>query len=422
MTITDRLSNGMRVVAEPMEGVRSVAIGIWIPAGPVYEGPDEGGISHMIEHMLFKGTDNRTAKEIAGEMDGLGGNLNAFTAKECTCYYAKVLDEHLGQAVDILQDLVQYPRLAPEDLSREQGVVCEEILMVEDSPEELVHELLGSAIYGESPLARPILGSQESVRAFTPDRLRAYMARRYQLGQMVVACAGRVDMQTLLPLLEAAFCKGEKALPAPGEDMPASQLLQGQRFVAVQKDVEQTHICLGFPGFPTDTKEQFALYVLNNALGGSMSSRLFQHIREERGMAYSVYSYPSGYSGTGYFALYAGTEGKQGAKVAELMLQEARRMREQGLTADEFHRAKEQLKGSYMLGQESTSARSSAIGRSMLMRGYALEEGEMLSRIAGVRMEDVEGILPYVLDETRMVAAVVGRQAVHEPIRQALNM
>lgn len=204
--------------------------------------------------------------------------------------------------------------------------------------------------------------------------------------------------------------------------MPASQLLQGQRFVAAQKDVEQTHICLGFPGFPTDTKEQFALYVLNNALGGSMSSRLFQHIREERGMAYSVYSYPSGYSGTGYFALYAGTEGKQGAKVAELMLQEARRMREQGLTADEFHRAKEQLKGSYMLGQESTSARSSAIGRSMLMRGYALEEGEMLSRIAGVRMEDVEGILPYVLDETRMVAAVVGRQAVHEPIRQALNM
>lgn len=422
MILTDRLSNGMQVVTEPMDGVRSVAIGIWIPAGPVYEGPGEGGISHMIEHMLFKGTENRTAKEIAGEMDGLGGNLNAFTAKECTCYYAKVLDEHLGQAVDIIQDLVQHPRLDPDDLAREQGVVCEEILMVEDSPEELVHELLGGAMYGESPLARPILGSQESVRAFTPESLRAYMARRYQLGDMVVACAGRVDMQALLALLEGAFCKAGTAAPAAGTDMPDSQLIQGRRFVAAQKDVEQAHICLGFPGFPTDTKEQFALYVLNNALGGSMSSRLFQHIREERGMAYSVYSYPSGYSGTGYFALYAGTEGKQGAQVAELMLQEARRMREQGLTAEEFHRAKEQLKGSYMLGQESTSARSSAIGRSMLMRGYALEEGEMLSRIAGVRMADVEAILPYVLDESRMVAAVVGRQAVHTKVRQAMGL
>lgn len=422
MILTDRLSNGMQVVAEPMDGVRSVAIGIWIPAGPVYEGPGEGGISHMIEHMLFKGPENRTAKEIAGEMDGLGGNLNAFTAKECTCYYAKVLDEHLGQAVDILQDLVQHPRLDPDDLAREQGVVCEEILMVEDSPEELVHELLGGAMYGESPLARPILGSQESVRAFTPESLRAYMARRYQLGDMVVACAGRVDMQALLALLEGAFCKAGTAAPAAGTDVPDSQLIQGRRFVAAQKDVEQAHICLGFPGFPTDTKEQFALYVLNNALGGSMSSRLFQHIREERGMAYSVYSYPSGYSGTGYFALYAGTEGKQGAQVAELMLQEARRMREQGLTAEEFHRAKEQLKGSYMLGQESTSARSSAIGRSMLMRGYALEEGEMLSRIAGVRMADVEAILPYVLDESRMVAAVVGRQAVHTKVRQAMGL
>ena len=285
MILTDRLSNGMQVVAEPMDGVRSVAIGIWIPAGPGYEGPGEGGISHMIEHMLFKGTENRTAKEIAGEMDGLGGNLNAFTAKECTCYYAKVLDEHLGQAVDIIQDLVQHPRLDPDDLAREQGVVCEEILMVEDSPEELVHELLGGAMYGESPLARPILGSQESVRAFTPESLRAYMARRYQLGDMVVACAGRVDMQALLALLEGAFCKAGTAAPAAGTDRPDSQLIQGRRFVAAQKDVEQAHICLGFPGFPTDTKEQFALYVLNNALGGSMSSRLFQHIREERGMA-----------------------------------------------------------------------------------------------------------------------------------------
>ena len=429
MILTDRLENGMRVIAEPMQGVRSAAIGVWIAAGPVYELENEAGISHMIEHMLFKGTERRTAGQIAAEMDGLGGNLNAFTAKECTCYYAKVLDEHLPKAVDILQDLVQNPKLDPEDLAREQGVVCEEILMMEDSPEELVHELLGQAIYGQSPLSKPILGTQESVRAFGRDDLHTYMQRRYRPERMVVACAGHFEMPALMDMLNQAFRRADgknlaeaAGADMPGMEMPSSALAEGRSFAGADKDVEQAHLCLGFPGFATDTAEQFALLVMNNALGGSMSSRLFQRIREEKGLAYSVYSYPTGYSQTGYFALYAGTGEKQGPEVAQLMLGEARAMRERGVTEEEFLRAKEQLKGSYMLGQESSSARSGAIGRSMLLLGTAREEEDILRRIEAVRMEDVEAILPQVLDESRMAAALVARKGTKKALRKALGL
>ena len=384
----------MQVVVEPMKGVRSCAIGIWAPAGPVYENENEAGISHLIEHMLFKGTERRTAGEIAAEMDGLGGNLNAYTAKECTCYYAKVLDEHLPRGLDILQDLVNHARLDKTDLEREKSVVCEEILMMEDTPEDLAHELLCGAMFGGTPLARPILGSQESVRALNREDLTAYMNRRYRPENMVVACAGRVDMPALKDMLEGLFPAGTQTPHKAQDGMPPSSLISGPVFTGVGKDVEQAHICLGYPGFPTDSDDQFALLVLNNALGGSMSSRLFQKIREERGLAYSVYSYPSSYSGTGYFTLYAGTGEKQGPEVIRLMLEETRRMLTGGITKDELQRSKEQLKGNYMLGQESTSARCGAIGRSLLLRGYAREEEDVLRRIARVSMEDVNAILP----------------------------
>ena len=424
MILTDRLKNGMRVVTEPMEGVRSVSIGIWIAAGPIYETANEAGVSHMIEHMLFKGTEKRSARQIAAEMDGLGGNLNAFTAKECTCYYAKVLDEHLPKAVDILQDMVQSPKIDQEDLEREQGVVCEEILMMQDSPEELVHELLGEAIYGQTPLSKPIIGTEKSVRAFRREDLFAYMKKRYQPGNIVISCAGHFEMPTLMDLLNKAFkpetAEADKVVLK--SDMPPSALVESRTFMEAEKDVEQAHICMGFPGFATDTPEQFALLLLNNALGGSMSSRLFQRIREERGLAYSIYSYPTGYSGSGYFALYAGTGDKQGEEVAKLMLEEVRALREAGITEEEFVRAKEQLKGSYMLGQESSSARSGAIGRSTLLLGVAREEEDILGRIEAVRMEDVAAILPLVLDESRMAAAIVARKGAHKGIKKALGL
>ena len=416
---TATLTNGIRTVIEKVPFFHSVSAGIWVKAGSRYETPEENGISHFIEHMLFKGTDNRTAKEIAGEMDGLGGNLNAFTAKECTCYYAKVLDEHLGQAVDILQDLVQYPRLAPEDLSREQGVVCEEILMTEDSPEDVAHETLCALLYENTPLANPILGTQESVRAFTRDALMDYMGRHYMPNNIVISCAGHFERAALLDALNRCFSGG-----GVGERgvRKVSALTGGRRFRAVEKDIEQVHLCLGFPGFALDEDGQYALFVLNNALGGSMSSRLFQGIREARGLAYSVYSFPSSYTETGYFALYAGTGESTAEQVAALILEELEKLRRNGLTKEEFIRSKEQLKGSYMLGQESTSARNNAIGKMELLRGRVYSEEEIMQRIENISMDDVQAILPRVLDANAMCASAVGRvEGISEKLKAILQ-
>ncbi|MDR0840966.1 MAG: insulinase family protein [Christensenellaceae bacterium] len=414
------LQNGIRVIAEPMENYRSVSMGVWVGAGSIYEDETIAGVSHFIEHMLFKGTSRRTAGDIAGEMDALGGNLNAFTAKECTCFYAKVLDEHMRRTADILEDLVRHAKLDAEDIAREKGVVCEEILMMQDSPEDLVHEALGEAMYGQTPLGKPILGSESSVRALTREDIGAYMARRYRPDNMVIACAGHFVLPQLVDMLNEVFAGGEAGL-AQKEALPQSRLIEARRFTALEKDVEQVHLCLGFPGFAADTKEHFALLLLNNALGGSMSSRLFQSIREERGMAYSVYSYPSAFCDTGYFALYAGTGEKQAAEVAELMLAEAAKVKAEGITPQEFKRAKEQLKGSYMLSQESTSARSGAIGRSELLRGRAYEEEDMLLRIEEVRMEDVAAILPTVLDTGRMACTVIGRAKQHRAVQKVID-
>ena len=313
-----------------------------------------------------------------------------------------------------------------------RGLIISQLFQLDPedkSHREILDELLGQAVYGQSPLSKPILGVQESVRAFGRNDLQAYMQRRYRPERMVVACAGHFEMPALMDMLNQAFRRADgknlaeaAGADMPGMEMPSSALAEGRSFAGADKDVEQAHLCLGFPGFATDTAEQFALLVMNNALGGSMSSRLFQRIREEKGLAYSVYSYPTGYSQTGYFALYAGTGEKQGPEVAQLMLEEARAMREKGVTEEEFLRAKEQLKGSYMLGQESSSARSGAIGRSMLLLGTAREEEDILRRIEAVRMEDVEAILPQVLDESRMAAALVARKGTKKALRKALGL
>jgi len=404
------LPNGVRVMTHHMPSYRSASIGVWAGAGPVYETENEAGISHFIEHMLFKGTENRTAQQIAAEMDAVGGSLNAFTAKECTCFYAKVLGSDLGLAVDMLGDLVYHPSLGEGDIQREKGVVCEEILMLEDNPEDLVHEALCGAAYGDSPLGRPILGTEKSVRALSKQDIQSYMARRYTPENIVVSCAGSFDEDELIGMVKERFAGG-RGTAAP---LPKSELNGARRFEAVERDVEQVHICLGFPGYATDTDEQFALYVLNNALGGSMSSRLFQVIREEKGMAYSVYSYPASYASSGYFALYAGTGEKQAAEVLRLMLGELDKIRAHGITAEEFARSKQQLRGSYLLGRESTSAYSSAMGKGELMLGRVDSDEELLGRIERVSMEDVERIIPNVLDAGRMAGAFVGRMGKRE--------
>lgn len=402
----DTLDNGIRVVSERMEHYRSLSMGVWLDAGSICETAQESGVSHFIEHMLFKGTKSRGAKEIASEMDAVGGNLNAFTAKECTCFYAKVLDEHIDLAAGMLSDILLNSKLSAEDIEREKGVVIEEIHMTQDSPEDVAHETLCTLLYEGTPLEKPILGTKDTVKSFTRQTLTGYMDRLYRTKDIVIACAGSFEREKLITLLNERFA------PTPaggGRERRAGALGPGRRVRCVDKDIEQTHLCFGLPGLSANDERRYALLVLNNALGGSMSSRLFQKIREEKGLAYTIYSYPTAYADTGYFALYAGTGTDVSAQVARMIIDELALIRKEGLTAEEFRRAKDQLRGNYLLGQENTGARSSAIGKAELLLGEVASEEELLSRLNNVSMEDVAAIIPVVLDEGALCASVVGK-------------
>ena len=400
-----KLTNGIRVVMEPMDNLRSVAVGVWVNAGSVFESGAEAGISHFIEHMVFKGTARRSAADIAAEMDAVGGNLNAFTAKECTCFYAKVLDEDLPLAVDMLSDITLHPALDAQEMEKEKRVVIEEILMSEDSPEDKAFETAGSAYYRGTVLSSAILGTAKTVSAFTRDQVLSYMAQRYISGNMVVACAGSFAPETLLPLLEEAFSdcpRGE------GDMVKEREPRAGKRWLFVRKDTEQVNACLMLPGYRLDTAENFALAVLSNALGGSMSSRLFQKIREELGLAYSVYTYPMAYRDTGAICLYFGSGEKQAAKTLELALAELDRLKTDGLTEAEFQRSRAQLKGSFLLGMEGSGAHMNAIGKRLLLQNKEFTIEDTLSAIECVTIDKVNDILSHVLSPRRAVLAAVG--------------
>ncbi len=417
MILEKTMDSGVRVVMERMEGVRSVSIGVWVDTGSVRERGDEAGASHFIEHMLFKGTSRRSAEQIASEMDAVGGNLNAFTSKECTCFYAKVLDEHLPIAVDLLSDIVLHSRFEPEEIRKEQGVVIEEILMTEDSPEDLVAETSNELFFDGDPLAHPILGTQETVRGFTREDLLSYMDEHYTAANMVVACAGHFNEETLMRLLEQHF----DAEPRGSGARPLSQAYPGGRRVRfVKKDIEQVHLNLMLPGVARDSAEQFPLSVLSNAIGGSMSSRLFQTIRERLGLAYSVYSYPMSYTQTGCFALYAGTGEKQAEEVTRRILEEIARVREEGLGEEELVRCREQLKGSWILGMESSGAHMNTIGKLALLQKRVYNEQDTLRRIEQVSEEDIQRILPLCLDTDNLSAAFVGRVESSAPALEKL--
>ncbi|MEG1754557.1 MAG: pitrilysin family protein [Clostridia bacterium] len=406
MIVTKTMQNGIRVVTERMEHMRSAAIGVWVDTGSVRESAAESGASHFIEHMVFKGTKRRSAEQIAVETDGIGGNLNAFTSKECTCYYAKVLDEHLPLACDILSDILLHSTFDPAELKKEQGVILEEILMTEDSPEDLSAEESTMAFFGDDSLATPILGTRATVAAFTQESLFDYRDKHYLPKNIVVACAGHFDEQQLYSLIEEKFdMRYDEREAAPlTESYPG-----GCRTKLIQKDIEQVHINLTFPGFARDDDGQYPLAVLSNIIGGSMSSRLFQNIREKRGMAYSIYSYPSSYTTTGTFSLYAGTGDQQAEEVTRLMLEEIDRVRQSGVTKEELIRCREQLKGSYVLGMESTNAHMNAIGKVMLLQKREYNEAETLSRIECVTMQDIERIVPVCLNPKNLCAVFVGR-------------
>ena len=403
---SEKLRNGMRVVGERMPGYRSVAMGVWINAGSVYERAGESGAAHFIEHMLFKGTKSRSASMIAEQMDAVGGNLNAFTSKECTCFYGRVLEGDMGVLSRMLADILCNSLLSPEDIELEKGVVCDEILMTEDSPEDLVTEEAVAGFYEGDPLAKPILGTRESVRAFTREGLVSYMQRLYGPGNMVLSAAGNFDEGQLMCSLEESF---------PADTGQAAEKVEfgihtpGRRIRFIEKDIEQVHICCCLPGFKKDTPENYAQLLFSNAFGGTMSSRLFQSIREEKGLAYSVYSYPTAYANSGFLTLYAGTGQENAATVAELMLAEVERVKSEGLSPAELARAKDQLISSFLMAQESTAARSSAIGRAELLRGSHLTEDEVIANIRAVTMDDIAAILPTVCNTEDISACVVGK-------------
>ena len=396
------LSNGLRVIVESIPTCRSVSFGIWVKTGSRNETPENSGISHFIEHMLFKGTKQRTAKDIADVFDGIGGNVNAFTSKEYTCYYAKVLDQHLPIAVDALADMFFESEFDEGELAKEKNVILEEISMYEDTPDDKVHDEASRASYGNHPLAYSILGDESRLMAMSSDTLRSFMSSHYRIDNTVISVAGNVEPEAVLELLEKYFgrfnARGTSAVLEP-------PVFKGE-YLFHKKKTEQNHICLSFQGCSINDPKLYAMILLNNAIGGGMSSRLFQEIREKRGLAYSVYSYHTSYADSGLYTIYAGTAPKQTKDVLDLTLELLSEVSSQGLTDAELHRGKEQLKGSLILSLESTSSRMNRNGKNELMLGRHYTLDEMLEKIDEVSMETIHEVTRHMLAEPFAVAMV----------------
>ena len=389
MIIKEILENGLTLITEAMPHVRSVAVGIWLKRGSRHETPEQTGISHFIEHMVFKGTKNRTAERIAAEVDSIGGYMDAFTAKEYASFHLKVLDEHLPLAVDILGDIATNPLFDPSEMTKEKKVIFEEINMVEDTPDDLVMELYTEAFWPHHPLGRPILGTKSSVARFRREELAGFFRSVYRPGNIVVAAAGHLEHDGASRLVRRHF--GELAPGGRrgngGPPRPASRIVTRSK-----KELEQVHLCLGTPAHPQAHEDRYGVYILNTVLGGSMSSRLFQNVREKRGLVYSISSGVSAYSDAGTLTIYAGTSLDSVDEVVRLSLEELRRMKGEALPADELRRAKDHLKGSLMLSLENTGSRMSHIARQEIYFGRAFKLDEILAGIEAVSADDVTRI------------------------------
>ncbi|MDF2631007.1 MAG: processing protease, partial [Symbiobacteriaceae bacterium] len=378
------LPGGLRVITEEIPHVRSASVGVWVGAGSCGEAPAISGISHFIEHMLFKGTQSRTAKQIAQAIDGRGGSLNAFTSKEHTCYYAKVLDEHLPIAIDVLSDMVLHSTFEAGEIEKEKGVIIEEIKMYEDVPDDIVHDLFAAAMWPGTALGRPIVGTADTVQALTRERILGYRDAQYTSPSIVVAAAGRLSHDQVVREVARAFAEMDARGPggACGETCEALPAFPTHsRALVREKETEQMHLVVGMPGLHTDHDEIYALHLINTVLGGGASSRLFQEIREERGLAYSVYSYQTSFRKTGDFGVYAGVSPAVLEQVLGLILHAYDQVGREGLSAAELEEAKEQLKGQIMLGLESTSGRMTRLGRGELMLGRVLSPDQIIERI-----------------------------------------
>jgi predicted Zn-dependent peptidase len=399
------LANGLTVLTERMPAVRSVALGAWIGVGSRDEEAPQAGISHFLEHMLFKGTERRSAEAIAQEIEAVGGRLDAFTSREHTCYYAKVLGGHLPLAVDLLADLLLHPRLDPADLEKERGVILQEIRMVEDTPDDEIHDLFAQAIWGEHPLGRPILGRPQTLEALTREDLRTYLAGHYRPHRTILAAAGDLDHDRLLDLLQTHLggWDGPEAAataPAPPVARPAT--------VTKDRDVSQVHVCLGVEGLSYAHRDRYALNLVNTVLGGGMSSRLFQEVREKRGLVYSIYSYLASYRDAGLVVIYAGCGETALEEVIGCIREECARLATQPLEAAEFQRAKEQLKGNLLLGLESTTSRMTRLAKMEMYFGRTYSLDTIIRGIEEVTPERFQQVAQACFAGERFTLTTIG--------------
>jgi predicted Zn-dependent peptidase len=386
-----------------MPSVRSVSIGVWLTRGSRHEPDARSGIAHFVEHMLFKGTTTRSAEDLAQAIDSIGGQLDAFTAKEYASYYIKVLDEHLPLAVELLSDIVMNPAFDEDELEREKKVILEEIKMVEDTPDDLVHELFTQHFWEGHPLGRPILGSKETVESFTPEILRDYFRSAYVAPNLIVAAAGNIAHEDVRNLVARAF----ERVPKQGEefaDVPPTVVPQ---IVVRAKDLEQSHVCLGTNSYPQNHHDRYVSYIMNTVLGGSMSSRLFQNVREKRGLAYAVFSGLSAYRDAGNITIYAGCANEAVPQVVDVCVEELRGMKKPVPDA-ELRRAKDHLKGSLMLSLENTASRMSHLGRQEIYfeRYFGLDE--TLAGVERVSSEDVQRVARDLFANGSLAATIVG--------------
>jgi predicted Zn-dependent peptidase len=399
------LPNGVRVVSENVPYVQSASVGIFVGVGSRDEEDRVRGVSHFIEHMMFKGTAKRNARQIADEIESRGGHLNAFTDKETTSYQARVLAEHTPLAVDILTDMLLRSLHDPEEIEREKRVVIEEIKMYEDTPEEMVHELFEETLWDNHPLGKSIIGSEATVGGLTRTDLLEHIGRRYRPDRVVVSAAGNIDHDELVCLAEQAL--GGMTGEAPPRALSTPQA-SGKSDRKGRRDIEQTHFCLGTAAYSKHDKERFALSILNNVLGGNMSSRLFQEIREKRGLAYAIGSYGRSYQDGGHFCVYGGTSPDTYEQVLDLTRKEFANVRANGLTEDELTKAKTQVRGALVLGLENMNARMNRYGDSMLAYGRVIPIAEILDEYEAVTHDKIGRVSERVLDESKLTLTAIG--------------
>ena len=396
------LDNGVRVLHEKLEHVRSCALGVWVENGSCHEPDALAGVSHFIEHMMFKGTETRSASDLAQAFDAIGGQVNAFTTKEHTCYYARTLDTHVQKAAELLCDMVLHSAFRPEDVDLERGVIVEEIGMYEDTPEDLVSEILAAAIYPSQPLGRPILGTQGTLQAIDSQALSDYCRKQYVGKNTIISLCGSFSEADL-----KAVCDAFSVLPA-GEPAPMPAAIYRKAAVVKKKDIEQNHLLLVFPGLHANHPDRYKLAALNNILGAGMSSRLFQRVREQSGLCYSVYSYTSLYQNTGVLGIYVALNRETQEAALRMIREELERFRADGITAEELARTKEQLKTTLLMSLESTNSRMSSMARNEMIFGHAQTPEEAVAKLEAVTVEDVHTLAQQILDFDAMSFSAVG--------------